>query len=119
MDFENGKARLVLQNDTLTAFVSGEIDHHSARGIREAIDAALMANSPDNLIIDLSDVSFMDSSGLGLVLGRYTKAREAGIAFSVTGANERFTRMFDMAGLDRLFSYKSDKKANKGKETKK
>ena len=44
----------------------------------------------------------MDSSGLGLVLGRYTKARAAGIDFSVVGCDRRVVRMFEMAGLERI-----------------
>ena len=110
MDFETGSVSLTMRGDTLWANISGEIDHHSAKGIREAIDASLASCTPEALIMDLSSITFMDSSGLGLVLGRYTKALEAGIAFSVTGAGERVIRMFDMAGLDRIIDYKEQKK---------
>jgi len=113
MEFENGNVKLTVTGDTLCAHVSGEIDHHSSRTIREAIDAALVSYSPDTLIMDVSGITFMDSSGLGLVLGRYTKASEAGIAFSVTGAGERVRKMFDMAGLDRIIDYK-EKRNEKG-----
>lgn len=110
MEFENGNVKLTVTDDTLCAYISGEIDHHSARGIREAIDAALASYAPDVLIMDVSGISFMDSSGLGLVLGRYTKASEAGIAFFVNGASERIEKMFDMAGLDRIIDYKNKEK---------
>ncbi|MBR6676172.1 MAG: STAS domain-containing protein [Clostridia bacterium] len=106
MDFENGSVKLTLDGETLWAHIRGEIDHHSAKSIREAIDTLLASSAPEALILELSGVTFMDSSGLGLVLGRYTKATEAGIAFSVTGATERITKMFDMAGLDRIIDYK-------------
>ena len=109
MDFENGSVKLTLSGETLRAHVSGEIDHHSAKSIREAIDSSLSSSTPEALVMDVSGVTFMDSSGLGLVLGRYTKATEAGIAFSVTGASERITKMFDMAGLDRIIDYKERK----------
>ena len=109
MEFENGNVRLQVTGDTLKAFVSGEIDHHSARGIREAIDAALLSYSPEILVMDVSGITFMDSSGLGLVLGRYTKASEAGISFSVVDAKDRVLKMFDMAGLDRIIDYKEKK----------
>ncbi|MBQ4066221.1 MAG: anti-sigma factor antagonist [Clostridia bacterium] len=110
MDFENGNVKLTVTGDTLCAYISGEIDHHSAKTIREAIDSALTSYSPDALILDVSEISFMDSSGLGLVLGRYTKASEAGISFSVTGVSERTKRLFDMAGLDRIIDYDNKEK---------
>ncbi len=109
MEFENGHVKLSVNGDALIAVICGEIDHHSARTIREAIDAALISYSPDALILDLSGITFMDSSGLGLVLGRYTKATEASIDFSVIGAGERIIKMFDMAGLDRIINYKEKK----------
>ena len=55
----------------ITAFISGEIDHHNAARIREAIDSSAEKQGPKVLRIDFSDVSFMDSSGVGLVMGRY------------------------------------------------
>lgn len=106
MDFENGKVKLIVSEAVLTAYVSGEIDHHSAKGIREAIDSALATYSPDTLVMDVSGITFMDSSGLGLVLGRYTRTSEAGIKFSVSGASGRIEKMFDMAGLYRIIDYK-------------
>lgn len=112
MDFENGNVSMSVSHGTLLAKIKGEIDHHTARGIRDAIDSTLCANSPDHLIIDLSQVTFMDSSGLGLVLGRYTKATEAGISFRVCGAGERIITMFDMAGLDRIIDYKEKNNEN-------
>lgn len=112
MDFESSNVSLSISEGTLLARVRGEIDHHTAKNIRDGIDTALCANSPDHLIIDLSEVSFMDSSGLGLVLGRYTKATEAGISFRVWGASERIITMFDMAGLDRIIDYKEKNNEN-------
>lgn len=110
MDFENGNVKLKLCDGTLHAHIFGEIDHHSARSVREAIDAYLLSCSPDALVLELSGITFMDSSGLGLVMGRYTKASEAGINFSVCGATARIIKMFDMAGLYRIIDYKEDKK---------
>lgn len=110
---DNTNVKLNISGDTLTAHISGEIDHHSAKGIRECVDSALISYSPDSFIMDLSGVSFMDSSGLGLVLGRYTKATDAHINFSLRGVDARTARIFDMAGLDRIISYKEKKKNEK------
>lgn len=56
--------------DTLIAYLSGEIDHHTAQYLRDEIDAVLGARMPQTLVLDFSAVSFMDSSGVGLILGR-------------------------------------------------
>lgn len=53
------------------AYLIGEIDHHTAGEVREKIDDTLMLVKPKTLILDFKNVSFMDSSGIGLVMGRY------------------------------------------------
>ncbi len=62
--------RLILKDGVLTAVLSGEIDHHSAREIRTEIDSTASKVKPRMLILDFSAVRFMDSSGIGLVMGR-------------------------------------------------
>lgn len=113
MEKDNAAVQLRRDNDVLIAAVSGEIDHHSAAGIRRAIDSEISAETPDKLVMELSGVSFMDSSGLGLVLGRYAKAREAGIEFSVSGAGERIMKIFHMAGLERIITLEGGDKHGK------
>ena len=108
METKTAEVKLSTENKILTASVRGEIDHHCARGIREEIDAALTAEGPDKLVIDMGGVTFMDSSGLGLVLGRYTKTEAAGIEFAVRGACGRVRQMFDMAGMDRIITFEGE-----------
>ena len=55
----------------IIAYLIGEIDHHSAAVIREKIDNTISFKKPQHLILDFKNVSFMDSSGIGLVMGRY------------------------------------------------
>ena len=57
------------EGDTLTALLRGEIDHHAAGGLREEIDTAVLQTGAKTLILDFSGISFMDSSGIGVVLG--------------------------------------------------
>ncbi len=92
---------------TLTVFLDGEIDHHNARQIRSRIDTKVYIQRPDELILDLSRVNFMDSSGLGLILGRYTKAVEMGIDFKVANPNPQIKRILDLAGTERLIKIES------------
>jgi len=63
--------KLEKNGDTLNVFLIGEIDHHSARDMRECIDTSVEMIKPKRLVLDFGGVSFMDSSGVGLVMGRY------------------------------------------------
>lgn len=93
-----------LQNepDKLTAAIYGEIDHHTARGIREEIDANLQRSLPKQLILDFRDVTFMDSSGIGLILGRYKLVKSTGGEIIIQNASRQIARMMKLAGLSRL-----------------
>ena len=106
---ENNNLCLNFSRGVLTASVSGEIDHHTSKDIRTCIDNALQEYSPDKLCIDLSGITFMDSSGLGLIMGRYRIAQSAGIVFSVEGIPSRAMKMFTMAGLERIIDLKEKK----------
>ena len=91
----------------LIVFLEGDIDHHNARPIRSRIDTKIYIQRPDELILDLSHVSFMDSSGLGLILGRYTKSMELGINFKVQNPTPQIRRILDLAGTERLIKIES------------
>lgn len=93
--------------EVLTAYLSGEIDHHTAKGIRETIDAAVELNMPSLLIIDFKDVSFMDSSGIGLVMGRYRNLLKSGAELHITGAPPQIYKMMKLAGIERLAKLES------------
>lgn len=93
------------RDDTLTALLQGDIDHHTAAAMREAIDKAAEGSLPKRLVLDFSGVSFMDSSGVGLIMGRYRLIRSMGGSLTVTGASPRIQTMMKMAGLDLLTQY--------------
>ncbi len=88
----------------LKCAISGEIDHHHAKRIREEVDRRIKELTPCEVVMDLSGVTFMDSSGLGLVLGRYTLCKSADISFSVVGADKRTMKIFELAGLGRIIN---------------
>ena len=89
-------------NGILTASVKGEIDHHNAGSVRQKIDIRMMSERPKELVLDLSGVSFMDSSGLGLILGRYARGSELGISVSVSNPTAAASKILDLAGMERL-----------------
>ena len=107
MNAEQESLRSITSGKSLTIFLEGDIDHHSARRIRSRIDTKVFIQRPDELILDLSRVCFMDSSGLGLILGRYAKAVELGIAFKVANPNPEVRRILDLAGTERLIKIES------------
>ena len=94
--------KTVTNGGTLIIFLDGDIDHHNARSVRQKIDSKIFIQRPAELVLDLSKVSFMDSSGLGLILGRYTKAAELGIKFKVTNPSKAIKKILDLAGIERL-----------------
>ncbi|MBQ7291532.1 MAG: anti-sigma factor antagonist [Clostridia bacterium] len=97
------------KDEVLTAKLLSEIDHHSAVNVREKIDSELYKQLPRTLIFDLSEVNFMDSSGLGLVLGRYSKAKEIGAEVNIKNPSKRTEKIFHMAGTDKLIKIIHDK----------
>ena len=86
----------------VTAYLGGEIDHHTAKEMRETIDNAVELNMPTLLVLDLKDVSFMDSSGIGLVMGRYKRLKPMGASLHVTNTSPQPGKVMKLAGLDRL-----------------
>ena len=87
---------------TLTALIEGEIDHHGAAMIRRLIDTKASEDLPKTLCLDLSGVRFMDSSGLGLILGRYNNALKLGISFTVKNPSPSAMRIISAAGAERI-----------------
>ena len=92
--------RIETTADETTVWLTGELDHHAARQLRQQVDLAVERTRPQRL--DFSDVSFMDSSGIGLIMGRYRLMQLEGGTLVVTGASERLRKVMRLAGLDRL-----------------
>lgn len=91
------------KNEYLYAFLKGEIDHHTAPNIREAIDDALSSSeSAKMLVLDFSDVSFMDSSGVGLVMGRYRYALTLDKKVRIDNLDERNYKIMQMSGIPKI-----------------
>lgn len=86
----------------LVAQLSGELDHHITGELRKAIDRELMRRGVKNLAFDLSQMSFMDSSGLGLVMGRYKKVSAIGGRLIVCGMSSNIKRLFQMCGMEKV-----------------
>lgn len=83
----------------LAAYLEGEIDHHTASVLREKIDKSICASVPDTLVLDFSAVSFMDSSGIGLILGRHKLIKTLGGSCKVQNAPLNVSKMLRLAGI--------------------
>ena len=87
---------------SLIASLSCDIDHHSARGLRDEIDKKVIENRPRVLVLDFGGVSFMDSSGIGVLLGRLRILQARGGTLSVKNMQPPVEKLFRLSGLQRV-----------------
>ena len=93
------KVYFVPGSGTLAAYLSGEIDHHAAQSLRREIDAQIDARMPELLTMDFSDVTFMDSSGVGLILGRGRYMASLGGRLTIQNPPAAVRRMLELAKI--------------------
>lgn len=96
---------------TLIAMLSGDIDHHSAVEIRECVDSAVKLLKPACLILDFSEITFMDSSGVGLVMGRYKLMSFFGGTVILRNVSERYERIFKLSGIEKIATFEKRSEA--------
>ena len=88
--------------EVVTAYLKGELDHHTARAMREEIDNAIELNMPTMLVLNFGEISFMDSSGIGLVMGRYRNLQKTGAGLHITDTPPQIYKMLKIAGIEKL-----------------
>ena len=93
-----------INGDVTTAYLIGEIDHHSAPLMRNTIDNAIEFNMPSLLVLDFTGVSFMDSSGIGLIMGRYRNLSRCGAKLHISGASPQIYKVMRLSGIEKLSS---------------
>lgn len=90
-------------NSVLTVFIFGELDEYSAMNAKEMLDKLLYDNlNIEKVIFDLSGLSFMDSTGVGLLIGRYKKLKQFNIPLYISGASVATEKVIELAGLYRI-----------------
>ncbi len=94
--------RIESRDRSVTAYLTGEIDHHIAAAIRNDIDYSVRDTGAVELILDFSGVTFMDSSGIGLVMGRYRLMNEMGGSVIVQDPPHNIKKVMKLSGIDRL-----------------
>ncbi len=87
------------QRGTVTVRLSGDLDHHTAARIREELDQLIADPAVRRLVFDLSDLGFLDSSGFGLMIGRYTVMARRGGSVAVRSGGGQIDRLMELSGL--------------------
>ncbi|MFD2445922.1 anti-sigma F factor antagonist [Bacillus sp. CGMCC 1.16607] len=89
-------------NDVLCIRLSGELDHHTAEELRDLTTKAIEKHQIRHILLNLEHLSFMDSSGLGVILGRYKQIKQLHGEMVVCAISPAIQRLFDMSGLFKI-----------------
>lgn len=96
------KVKSRVYSGTLYLLISGELDEHSASYVRGEMDKSFTNNDFNQIIIDLSELDFMDSTGIGVLLGRYNLMKEKNIPIYICNPSKHAEKIFKMTGLYQL-----------------
>ena len=96
------------KDKTLIVKLIGELDHHVAGGVKERIDKKITSSNLTNLVFDFSALSFMDSSGIGVVIGRYKLVKPLGGRTVIVSNTKSLDRLLNIAGIKKIISVESD-----------
>ena len=94
------------ENGTAVAKLSGEIDHLNARELRAQLDKYIITAQPRELAMDFGNITFMDSSGIGLIMGRSKLMKECGGRLEVRNTQPYIRRVLKLSGIERIVSIK-------------
>ncbi len=112
MNFQNGGISMNLSMDiignSLIVKLKGELDHHSSESTRMKIDSNFNGKNLINMIMDLNELTFMDSSGIGLIMGRYKNVTERNGQLIIVCKNNVINRILDMSGLLNIIKLHED-----------
>ena len=106
------KLDYTLENGILTVRPTGDIDHHATVSLREQTDRLLSEKRPKKLLLDLSKTEFMDSSGIGLVMGRWKLMRDISGRVVIENAPKAIKKVMKMSGIEKLVSMEDKKEGS-------
>ena len=92
-------ATIECAGEIVIAYLCGEIDHHTAKEIRESLDRVISLNKPRHVILDFKNVTFMDSSGIGLVMGRFRTLQSYKATLETRNVSAQTKKLFELAGI--------------------
>lgn len=104
--------KMEMERSTLIIRLEGELDHHTSEMVREKIETELNKGIVNNLLFNLENLSFMDSSGLGMMLGRYKKISQYNGKMSICCIQPNVYKIFQLSGMFKILPmYDSEKEA--------
>lgn len=95
---------------TLIVRLKGELDHHTAEMLKVQMERAIDQDNINHMILSMKDLAFMDSSGLGVILGRYKQITGRGGKMVVCDVNKSIYRLFEMSGLFKILSIEENER---------
>jgi stage II sporulation protein AA (anti-sigma F factor antagonist) len=104
---------MIAYREPVTVVIGGELDHCSAPQIRRQLDDLLMDERVVHVVLDLENLTFMDSSGIGVLLGRLRVLNARGGSLSVKGMRPPVEKLFRLSGLDRVIGIMDSRKAGR------
>ncbi len=104
--------RFDVTNNNLIIRIDGDIDHHTCEEIRNKVDQEISRRNPKNIIFDMKNVNFMDSSGIGVIIGRYKLIMNSGGITAMINVKPQIKRVYEICGLKKIIPiYENEKQA--------
>lgn len=100
---------IMLEGDRMLIKICDDLDHHITEEMREKIDTMIERGIIKNIAFDLSSTGFMDSAGIGLIMGRYKKVTPLGGSIYITGTNPGIDRIIRISGIHKLIRMETEK----------
>ena len=94
--------KIQIGEEIISAYLSGEIDHHTAQTVRRVIDGTAERRKPKLLVLDFTGVTFMDSSGIGVIIGRYKQIRARGGKTLIIRAKPQVDKLLELSGIKKI-----------------
>lgn len=104
IDVEHARQALIVR-------LTGELDHHSAQTVKATLEEAIERGDVSHIILSLKHLSFMDSSGLGVILGRYKQIVNKGGKMVVCDVNQAVYRLFELSGLFKILQIEESERS--------
>lgn len=95
------------ESRTLVVKIDCELDHHTSETVRRRVDNEIQRIMPKKLIFDFSGVNFMDSSGIGVIMGRYKSIQRANGTAAMVNIRPEVKRVFDISGVTKVIRHYS------------
>ena len=111
------KKRVERKERTLVVRIPAEVDHCFADAVREEVDHRVQTEEIESLEFDFRDTEFMDSSGIGLLMGRYKLMKALGGSVSITHAKERIEKILMLSGIHKIIPIEKEQSYETENET--